>query len=176
VARARGARRRGRAGGAVSRAPVDKAELAAAWACLALAGSFAAWTLTAGPATLQGGAEGLAHYLRGALPAAAAALVACGVLGALGAGAWAARLAWGSGLVYAGVAKAAGFVLAPWLAVVAAVAVAVLARRPVAAGGALVLAHAMGTAGGLYVAFTLARSANVAELLDVLRGLWWMVG
>lgn len=148
---------------APARAPLGA--VAAACACLAVAGALLGWAIGASPEEMQQAYVALPSLLALLTWTAPAAAVAGLALAWSGAHAWLSRVALAAACGYLGALKVLGFAFLPWLALALVVLAAARTRRLVTPV-ALLLVHAMGLMSALYLAFNLGRYlAPVAPLL-----------
>lgn len=132
-------------------------DAAQVWFVLTLAAGFAGWVLGSSPPAMLDPAAVPARYAAAlALAATPAALLTAAAV-RLGRLALLARAAYGAGCVYLGVLKAAGFGLAPWLALGLVPAAALAVRTPPQLTPLFVLAPLSWSLAALYFALSAER-------------------
>ena len=147
----------------------------AAWLGLGLSAGFLLWVVGSGEHGVAAPAAALGSYARWLLVGLAVAAVLVAVGTAAGQRAWLARASYASCLFYLGFLAVLDWRPLPWALVAGACALLVALRRSdlTNASVPLVLLHAMGSLGGLYLSFQLRTFlAAWPAFRDVLAALW----
>lgn len=142
------------------------------WIALTLPAAFAIWSFAGSPAELADPDGFAGDFARALVLGAALAAVAVAAAACLGRLPLLARCAYALGLVYVGVLKVLGLVVAPWIALGLAVAALVFMRRAPQVTTHLLVPPLMGMLAALYFAFTAERwlsgAATFAAMLEVI--------
>jgi hypothetical protein len=148
------------------------ASAAIVWFALTLPAGFAIWSLAASPAELADPDGFAGSFARALLLGAALAAVAVAAAARLGRLPLLARCAYALGLLYVGVLKVLGPIVAPWIALGLAVAALAFVRRVPQVTAVLLLPPLMGMLAALYFAFTAERwlsgAGTFVAMLNVL--------